>query len=62
MCSPTARTWGRVRANIYQTWTLNNPHIWLQNESYSKKELLLAFNQKKKQTAKTIGDLPKPKI
>ena len=27
MCSPTARKWGVVRANIYQTWALNNPHL-----------------------------------
>ena len=25
MCSPTARTWEGVRANINQTWALNNP-------------------------------------
>jgi len=27
MCSPTARTWEGVRANINQTWTLNNPQL-----------------------------------
>ena len=26
MCSPSARTWKGVRANINQTWALNNPH------------------------------------
>ena len=27
LCSPTACTWEGVRANINQTWALNNPHF-----------------------------------
>ncbi len=29
MCSPTARTWGGVRTNIYKIWVLNNPHAYI---------------------------------